>query len=56
MPEEKHDPRPPGTCIPWDEKRKEISDISGDEKLVRRIWEENDGWGYMYIWQVLLSF
>ncbi len=46
----------PGLCIPWAEKRKEISDISGDEELVRRVWEEVDGFGNMFIWQCLLSF
>lgn len=48
--------RPPGTCIAWDEKRKELPPITGDEQLVKRVWEEVDGFGYMYIWQVLLSF
>ena len=28
----------------------------GDEALVKRSWEEIDALGYMYIWQVLLSF
>ena len=48
--------RPPGTCITWEEKRKELPPIRGDEQLVKRVWEEVDGFGYMYIWQVLLSF
>ncbi len=48
--------RPPGTCITWEEKRKEFPPISGDEALVKRVWEEVDAFGYMYIWQVLLSF
>jgi len=48
--------RPPGACIPWEEKRKEFPKITGDEKLVRRVWEDIDALGYMYIWQVLLSF
>ncbi len=48
--------RPPGTCVTWDEKRKEYPKITGDEELVKRVWEEVDGFGYMYIWQVLLSF
>ncbi len=46
----------PGACIPWDEKRKEMAKISGDENLLRRIWEEVDSLGYLFIWQVLLSF
>jgi uroporphyrinogen-III decarboxylase len=46
----------PGVCVPWEEKRKEIASISGDEGLVRRIWEEVDALGNMFIWQVLESF
>lgn len=48
--------RPPGTCIPWEEKRQELGEIKGDEALVKRIWENIDALGYTYIWQVLLSF
>ncbi len=47
---------PPGVCIPWEEKRKELAEIKGDESLIRRIWEDNDALAYMYIWQVLESF
>ncbi|MEM3648773.1 MAG: uroporphyrinogen decarboxylase family protein, partial [Thermoproteota archaeon] len=46
----------PGVCIPWDEKRREIEAISGDEGLFRRVWEEIESLGYLFIWQVLLSF
>jgi len=56
MSEEKKTVRPPNTCIPWEEKRKEFAEICGDEELVKKIWEDNDAFGYMYIWQVLLSF
>lgn len=49
--------RPPGTVVPWAEKRKELPEhLPGDEALIRRVWEECDSMGYMYIWQVLLSF
>ncbi len=48
--------RPPNTCIPWEEKRKEFAKICGNEELVKQIWENNDALGYMYIWQILLSF
>jgi hypothetical protein len=48
--------RPPGVCIPWEEKRKEMPAIRGDEQLVERVWQDIDGLAYMYIWQVLLSF
>jgi hypothetical protein len=48
--------RPPGTCVPWQEIRRQMPQIAGDEEMVKRIWEEIDALGYMYIWQVLLSF
>jgi hypothetical protein len=48
---------PAGACIPWEEKRKELpAEIPGDIDLARRIWEEIDGLGNMFIWQVLESF
>lgn len=46
----------PGVCVPWPVKRAELGPISGDEAIVRRIWEQVDALGDMYIWQVLLSF
>jgi len=46
----------PGQCIPWEEKRKEIPVITGDEPLVKQIWEDVDSFGNMFIWQCLLSF
>ena len=48
--------RPPGTCIPWAQARREMPPIQADEALVRRIWEENDAMGYVFIWHCLLSF
>jgi len=48
--------RPPGVCVPWAEKRTELPQITGDEELLRRIWEEVDAFGHAYIWQTLLSF
>ncbi len=57
MAEEKSEvKRPPGTCIPWEEKKQEFPPIQGDEELVKRQWEEIDALGYTYIWQILLSF
>ena len=46
----------PGVCIPWEKKRAELPPITGDEELVRRIWEANDALAYTYIWHCLLSF
>ena len=48
--------RKPGACIPWEEKVKELPEITGDKELVQKIWEDIDALGYMYIWQCLLSF
>lgn len=46
----------PGVCIPWEEKRKELPKLTGDEGIVQRIWENNEALAYMYIWHCLLSF
>ena len=48
--------RNPGVCIPWEEKSKEIGAIQGDEEVFKQVWKDVDSLGYMYIWQVLLSF
>jgi hypothetical protein len=56
MSEKKQPKLKPGVCIPWDEKRRELSLIKGDEKLVKKVWEDVDALAYMYIWQCLLSF
>jgi hypothetical protein len=46
----------PGICIPWEKKEKEIPQILGDRAIVQRIWEEQEFFGNMFIWQMLLSF
>ncbi|HPD45319.1 MAG TPA: hypothetical protein P5279_00560 [Anaerohalosphaeraceae bacterium] len=56
MAEEKKVERRPGVCIPWEEKLKELPQIKGDADLLKKIWEDTDALGYMYIWQCLLSF
>lgn len=48
--------RPPGVCIPWDVKARDLPSIPGDAGLARRVWEDIEGLAYLYIWQVLLSF
>jgi hypothetical protein len=48
--------RKPNVCVPWEEKLKELPPITGDRELVKRIWENIDALGYMYIWQILESF
>ena len=48
--------RDPGVCVPWAEKAKEMPHVSGDRELVRKIWEDIDELGHMFIWRCLLSF
>jgi hypothetical protein len=48
--------RPPGTCIPWEEKLKELQEIQGDPEIVQRTWKDIDGLGYLYVWHCLVSF
>jgi uroporphyrinogen-III decarboxylase len=56
MPGQREPKVKPGVCIPWEEKLKELPEIQGDKELVRRVWEDIDALGHMYIWHVLLSF
>jgi hypothetical protein len=42
--------------VPWEEKLKEIPEVLGDRDLAKRIWEEQEAFGNMFIWQMLLSF
>ncbi|HSB13586.1 MAG TPA: uroporphyrinogen decarboxylase family protein [Bryobacteraceae bacterium] len=46
----------PGVCLPWEEKLKELPPMCGDPSLVRSVWESNEGFAYLYIWHLLLSF
>lgn len=45
-----------GVCSPWEEKVKELPELSGDHDLLKRIWENIDAMGNTFIWQCLLSF
>jgi len=56
MKKKKQMKRRPGVAIPWQEKAKELPEISGDKQLVQKIWEDVDTLAYIYIWQCLLSF
>lgn len=47
---------PAGACIPWAAQRQGIPVVKGDEALAQQIWENVDSLGYLFIWQVLLSF
>jgi hypothetical protein len=46
----------PGTCFPWEQRAKDLPQITGDKDMVRNVWESIDALGNMYIWQMLLSF
>jgi hypothetical protein len=57
MPEKnEHVERKPGVAIPWEEKLKELPPIQGDAELARKVWQDVDALGYVFIWQCLLSF
>jgi hypothetical protein len=46
----------PGECYSWRKKKVEIGDIEGDEELCRKVWQDIDTLGNVFIWQLLLSF
>jgi uroporphyrinogen-III decarboxylase len=46
----------PGVCFPWEERVKDLPQITGSPELIQRIWEDIDNFGNLYIWQLLLSF
>jgi len=46
----------PGVCVPWETKRRELPELTGDPDLIERIWREVDALGNMFIWQMLVSF
>jgi hypothetical protein len=48
--------RKPGVCIPWEEKKKELPQIQGDEALIRKTWEDVDNLAYLYVWHCVVSF
>src|SRR3972149_3173380 len=48
--------RPPGACIPWREQLAAIARIQRHEDMVERVWNDVDGLGNMFIWQLLVSF
>ena len=56
MSEQEQPKREPGVCIAWEQKRQDLPEIQGDERLVKRVWEDVDSLAYVYIWQCLLSF
>jgi hypothetical protein len=51
-----HTARPPGACFPWAEKRLEIPHIECHDDMVEEIWNNIEGFGHMFIWQILVTF
>ena len=49
-------PVPPGVCLPWQQRLKELPEITGRPELIEKIWKDIDAFGHTYIWQLLLSF
>lgn len=48
---------PPVTvCVPWEQKRKEITGEVENEEILRRIWRENESLAHTFIWHCLVSF
>ena len=56
MSDETKPTRKPGECVPWEEFRKTMPEIRGDEQIVKRVHEDIDALANMYIWHCLLSF
>jgi hypothetical protein len=46
----------PGVCFAWEDRVKDLPQITGDPALIQKVWEDVDALGNMYIWQLLLSF
>jgi uroporphyrinogen-III decarboxylase len=46
----------PGVCFPWEQRVRDLPEITGSPELIRKVWEDIDAFGNMYIWQLLLSF
>jgi hypothetical protein len=45
---------PPGVCIAWEEKLKELPEITGNPALCKKVWDDLEGLAYSYIWNTLL--
>jgi hypothetical protein len=43
-------------CIPWEQKRKEITGEVENEEILRRVWRENESLAHTFIWHCLVSF
>ncbi|GAV22916.1 hypothetical protein [Carboxydothermus pertinax] len=41
---------PPGVCIPWEEKLKDLGEIKGDVNTIKKEWDKLEMFTYLYIW------
>lgn len=41
---------PPGVCVPWEEKLKDLGEILGNEEIIKSEWEKLDAFAYIYLW------
>lgn len=39
-----------GVCVPWDEKKRDLPEILGDERTAQNAWEKVDSLGYTFLW------
>ena len=56
LPARPHPGARPGVCFPWEQRVLDLPEITGSPELIRKIWEDIDAFGNLYIWQLLLSF
>ncbi len=47
--------RPPGSVVPWEKKRLELGELSGDLQLLQDVWNNVDSLAHTYIWHMLLG-
>lgn len=41
---------PPGVCIPWEEKLKDLGEIKGDADIIKNEWDKLELFAYLYLW------
>jgi len=48
--------RPAGSVVPWDKKRQDLGQVTGNAALLKDVWDNIDSLANLYIWQILVSF
>ncbi len=57
LPKSAKSPAEVSVAVPWEVEKKRISkEILGSEELCKKVWNDIEGMGTMFIWQLLLSF